>query len=49
MGQDGFDLWLALIGVSYMIPVWRWTVGQGRWSFVRKSTGGAALCMTWGT
>jgi hypothetical protein len=46
--KDGFDLWLALIGASYTVPIWRWTIAPGRWSVVRQAAGGAALCMTWG-
>lgn len=46
--HSGLNLWLALVGASYTLSIWRWTIAPGRWSFVRKPAGGTALCMAWG-
>ncbi len=40
---NGFLLWLALMGASFTLPILRWTVAPGRWSFVRHL---GKLCTT---
>ena len=44
---NGSLLWLALMGASFTLPILRWTVAPGRWSFMRQSIGGVALTMAW--